>query len=121
MYRKIYNTLFFLGVLFLMCFCTKSIGKIPAGEPTVQICEPKYSSDIQPIIAEKCGTENCHLAGFPFGDFSLKEELKKRIDNGKLRTLVFEAGLMPPANVIDLTEQEYSLLKCWMENGAIFN
>lgn len=111
---------FFLIVIMLNNFCTKDKG-IPIMKTGSQTCKSRYVADIKPIIMIKCATDGCHESNFPFGNFTSYSELKIRIDNGRIRTLVFENDLMPPANSVKLSTDELEILKCWIDDGAIEN
>jgi uncharacterized membrane protein len=77
-----------------------------------------YTSDIQPIVANKCALAGCHAAGSAVADFSGYEGLKTRADNGKISKYVFELKIMPPATKTQLTDEEKEKLKCWLDGGA---
>jgi uncharacterized membrane protein len=77
-----------------------------------------YSGVIRPIINNKCAIPNCHNAGSTLADFSTYEGLKSGVDNGRIRTNVYDLKIMPPASAIPLTEEEKEQLKCWLDNGA---
>jgi hypothetical protein len=107
-----------ISLQILSSSCTKTKAKMQEPPAPVETCAPHYLTEIRPFIISRCAVSNCHVANFPFGNFDSYDDLKKRIDNGRLQTLVFEQKLMPPPGAIQLTEQELSLLKCWMDNGA---
>lgn len=81
-------------------------------------CNAKYSNDVKPIVAAKCALSGCHVAKFPFGDFTLYTDLKTRVDNGKINSLVIENKLMPPVSAELLTDTELNKIKCWISYGA---
>jgi uncharacterized membrane protein len=80
-----------------------------------------YSTDITPIIMSKCSFSGCHMEGATIGNFLDFTDLKARIDNGKFRMMVFDLRKMPPALVSPLTNDELSVLKRWIDQGAIKN
>jgi uncharacterized membrane protein len=107
-----------MGVAFLyMIFyaCTKQNGS-PATTPVTN--EPKFSRDIRPVISSKCAITGCHVANFPFGNFTLDGDFKARVDNGKVQSLVLENKIMPPAKAVPLTDSELEKLQSWINNGA---
>jgi hypothetical protein len=67
----------------------------------------------------KCALSGCHVSGFPPGDFTNYEVLKKKVLDGKVQKVVFELSIMPPTD--KLTASETSVLKCWIDNGAKSN
>src|SRR5439155_1224468 len=109
----------FLALLFIFMSCTKDVGLKPLPVPIQEPESCRYLDDVKPFVLAKCAISGCHVSGFPFGDFSLYDGLKARADNGRIKTLVFEDGLMPPASAEKLTEKEKRQLKCWLDNGAI--
>ena|ERR1044072_7871801 len=97
--------------------CTKKVAFAEKKEPQTA-CNPAYGEVIKPLILLKCATANCHVANFPFGNFTTYGDLKARIDNGRIKTLVFEQQLMPPSGAARLTSEEIDQLKCWIDHGA---
>jgi|GEM_PF-5162557 len=107
--------IFFLTACSILVTCTKKIGKKTEVSP---IKTAEYSRDIKPFIIVKCVNYWCHAANFPFGDFNFYTDLKKRIDNGRITTLVFGQKLMPPSGSASLATDELNKFKLWIENGA---
>lgn len=113
------------GLLFCFCFifllvvfsCTKDKSVLKTNSP-IASCQSTYCLEIQAILNLKCALSGCHVGSFPFGNFSSYGDLKARIDNGKLNKLVFEYGLMPPANAVKLNDAELKALKSWLDDGA---
>jgi uncharacterized membrane protein len=93
-------------------------GPAPAPAPASIVCQARYTSDIKPFVLVKCAASGCHRPGFPFGDFTTYTDLKIKISSGRVKTLVFDEQLMPPAGAIQLTKAERDQLKCWIDNGA---
>jgi uncharacterized membrane protein len=78
-----------------------------------------YSTDIQPIIAAKCATSGCHVAGGTgVGDFSTYTDLKAKVDGGQINNRVYQVKDMPPAGNPQLSQDELDRLKCWIQQGA---
>lgn len=98
---------FYVVALFYACKKTKN---------TDEACS--YATDIKPLIARTCAHTGCHGAGSTVADFTQYAELKKRADNGRIRTNVFELAIMPPPGQEPLTTQDKENLKCWLDNGA---
>ena len=87
--------------------------------------EPDFESDIQPILAAKCG--HCHsdrtqkgelnlssIAGLRRGGESGDPAIGAELDESPLWNLV-EGGEMPPEGKPGLSEDEKQLLKRWIE------
>lgn len=116
MWRTVCLLICWLLTAFLAC----THGEEPEPEPIAPPCAT-YSVDITSMVNSKCAVSGCHVSGFTFGNFTLYDELKKRVDNGKIQLLVFDNQLMPPATAQQLTEEERTKLKCWMDDGALNN
>ncbi len=116
MWRTACLLIFWLTASFIAC----TQGEEPEPEPMKTLCAT-YGVDIVPIVESKCAVTGCHVDGFTFGNFTLYGELKKRVDNGKIQSLVFDNQLMPPASAQQLTEEEKAKIKCWMDDGALNN
>lgn len=107
-------------VLALVCAgvsCRKEEVKAPEPDPP-PLCDCSYSGQVRPFVLLKCAVSGCHVGAFPFGDFSQYAPLKQRVDNGRVRKLVFEEKLMPPSGKPPLTQAEMETLRKWMDNGA---
>lgn len=87
-------------------------------EPATQGCTANYTTDIKPIIANKCAISGCHNGSSPQVNFSIDSNVKSRADNGRIRSYIFDLKIMPPANASALSEQEKEKMKCWLDNGA---
>jgi hypothetical protein len=86
-----------------------------------------YESSIQAIIDNSCAYSGCHDGG-GIGDYGLYEGLESDINSGELFNRVVtlredDVSGMPPVRAIDfggpamLTEEEFQLMLCWIENG----
>jgi hypothetical protein len=116
MKKKLYT---FLLIASIFYSCTKTVGKLSEKTPPPPVTyEPKYNTDIKPFINLKCAVGGCHVGNFIFGDFNNYDDLKQRIDNGKVKTLVFDNKLMPPYGSVQLTNGEINKLKGWINYGA---
>ena len=78
--------------------------------------EISYSAHVHPIIEAHCATFGCHVAGFQPGDFSVYSGLKKKADSGRLHFYVIELKNMPPDSSI--TDEQRTLIDCWIKQGA---
>lgn len=90
----------------------------PVSTFTSSACDARYQRDIKPLIGAKCAISGCHQAHFPFGDFTMYSDLKTKVDNGRVKRLVFDNVLMPPSSATQLTAKELEVFKCWMDDGA---
>jgi len=104
------------GILTLLNACAKKTA--PAIEEPASSCESGYTKHIKPFIISKCAIQSCHVANFPFGDFTGYGDLKSRINSGRINTLVFEQKLMPPSGSPQLTADELDKFKCWIGHDA---
>lgn len=74
------------------------------------------SNDIMPIIDSDCTISSCHrLVGPPL------ETEENVIEIAELIQAAVASGSMPPPTEPDLTEEEVSLISCWVADGALKN
>lgn len=95
--------------------CAKEVAVRPECTTTAA-----YAADIKPLVQRSCFTGNCHLTGFPAGDFTTYEGLKAKVDDGALHRMI-DLNVMPPASapgIIPLTFEERELFFCWIQEGA---
>lgn len=78
--------------------------------------EISYTNAIAPLLVTNCALPDCHIGQSPIGDFNSYEEIKSRVENGKLKLLVFDLKSMPPDKI--LSEEELRKIECWIEQGA---
>ena len=83
--------------------------------------EISYIKDIKPILSTKCSVIGCHVPGSTIGDFFIYSEIKSRIDNGKFDLMVFNLKIMPPTSSAQLSQEEFTMLKTWVDEGARLN
>lgn len=102
----------FLFAVVLIIACKKE------EEPQPTPCKPTYNAGIKTIVDTKCALSGCHNGSVPLPNFKTYPELKARVDNGKVKSFVFDLKIMPPANETQLTNEEKELLQCWLDNGA---
>ncbi len=113
-----------LSVLFLAIFsvaitsCYKDREELLYPKFDCSVKQSTYSGDIQSIFSSKCLT--CHNSlgtaqSYPISTYS---EIIS-IDTARIRADCFGGGnQMPKAGSPQLTEEEKSKLKCWLDNGA---
>ncbi|MBP6333952.1 MAG: hypothetical protein KA444_00665 [Bacteroidia bacterium] len=87
-------------------------------EKAISNCEIEisYADGIAPLMETHCAITDCHVGLVPIGDFTSYEELKKRVENSKLKLFVFDLKNMPPGN--PLSEKDLKKISCWIEQGA---
>lgn len=78
--------------------------------------EVSYIKSIAPLFELRCSNTNCHNSQSTIGNFRLYDEIKLRVNNGKIKHYVFDLGLMPPDE--PLSEMELNKIKCWIDQGA---
>ena len=105
------------SLLLTQCLNNKEeIGDCPA----LSLPQTSYSANVYPIIGKTCAIPQCHTGDFEYGNFTEFEELKKRVDNGKLRFMI-ESHQMPHGFTNGpryLTTCEIETIKKWINEGA---
>ncbi|MDN5212887.1 hypothetical protein QQ020_12550 [Fulvivirgaceae bacterium BMA12] len=82
-----------------------------------------YSLEVAPIIRSTCTLPACHINGFENGDFTNFNQLKGKVDNGLLETVI-TTSQMPPAftkGPKQLTYCEKKLIIRWIDEGGLNN
>lgn len=79
-----------------------------------------YSGAVSEIIASRCATPGCHVAGGDgAGDFTIFSEITEKVNNGRfLRSIRRESNgaPMPPGGPLPACELRQ--LELWIEAGA---
>jgi hypothetical protein len=107
--------IYFLGLILISC--TKDKGIKPK---EMSKCNPSYSQEVQPMVLSKCAISGCHVSGFPFGDYTNYAGFKAKVENGRVSTVI-DNKVMPPSGSPQLSNEEFTDLKCWISNGALEN
>ena len=107
-----------IGAILSLPACKKDSAKLQQKNLPDNTCSKSYTNDVFPLILTKCAMQGCHTANFPFGDFTTFNDLRLKIENGKVQSLVFQYSLMPPQEKAQLTGEEKDVLRCWIKNGA---
>lgn len=88
-----------------------------------EICDtliPTFNEEMAFLVERTCAYANCHVSGFPSGDYTTYESMLVHLDDGQVFNRVLAIRDMPP-NYADgpkkLTEEELELFSCWLENG----
>lgn len=116
-----------LATYFIFTFgCTSDELPEPSGLANCVDTTPTYETNVRPIIDNTCAYSGCHLDSAP-GNYATYNGMKFVLENGLFRQRVFDLKEdailgMPPNNAPtgkpkDLTEEELSILRCWVENG----
>lgn len=91
------------------CTITLNVA-VPRGDTGIS-----YAADIQSVIASRCATPGCHVAGTSVPSLTTYSAVAARAQNIKLRTT---NGSMPPSGSPDLTPQQIQQIACWVDDGA---
>lgn len=89
--------------------------------------EITFNNTIQPILSQSCGYSNtgCH-DGVSHSDYNVYAGVLEdiEVESGKsfYNVVINGALVMPPGNTPsdrpqELTQEEYGLIKCWLDNG----
>lgn len=92
-----------------------------SNDPSLMPCEAPvtYLVQVKDIIDQTCALPDCHVSGFSLGDFTNFIGLKAKAQDNSLYLMVIDKKLMPPpASGSSLTDEERSVLECWLEQGA---
>lgn len=121
-------TLFLIGFLSLETACSSD--KLPEPEPPA-LCDTlqvSYNLQVKEIIDNTCATPGCHRSGTTApGNYTSFNSLQPFLTEREFKRFVVdfrndpEVG-MPPnwdSNLgpKDLTQEEFDILVCWIENG----
>lgn len=77
------------------------------------LSDVSYESSVKTIIETNCATTGCHVAGTGRQDFSAFAAIKSNAAGIKSRT---QSGNMPKNGTI--TQEQKSLIACWVDDGA---
>ena len=111
--------------LYLLAACTAD--QLP--EPQVADCgatiAPTYLVDVKPIIDESCAYSGCHLDSSP-GRFDSYSGLLPYLESNTFRQRVLidrdpttgmPPNYAPDDRPRDLTEEQLTIIECWLEAG----
>lgn len=120
-------------VLFVLGLTLNSCSSDQLPEPMVAACEidtPTYSLEVQPIMDATCAYSGCHLSNPSApGNFDTYGGLQFYLDNNIntfRQRIIFQRDDprlgMPPNDApddrpIDLTEEQLTILECWLDAG----
>lgn len=118
------NTYSIFKVFFLLtglCFWACDTDKLPPVS-AIDCSSVNYTYDMEAkaIIDATCAYSGCHVSGFSDGDFSNYNGMLSRLENESIAERVLNDRDMPP-NYADgptsLTEEQFEIINCWIQNG----
>lgn len=89
------------GILFFSCKKNKVI--------TCNGTDSTYNTNIKDIINSNCTSSGCHPG------YSTYAGIKPILDNGKFNSEVLQSKSMPKGK--KLSDNELSVIKCWVDGG----
>lgn len=98
--------------------CIKTVGKIPvpvAAAPVGFCDSATYNIKIKKIIDAKCATPACHSAIGAQGGAILTTYAQVSAKSVRIKARALVAGDMPQSPSPPLTEDEKSLIQCWLD------
>ncbi len=121
-------TILFVWVFAMLTQCTSDVVSPPVDCDNVT---PTYTSDIKSIIDQTCAYSGCHdgSGGLGPGNYSSYNGILPDLRNGSFADRVINqrdnpVRGMPPNRSIypesqqdDLTEIQFQLMSCWLQNG----
>lgn len=109
---KVGITCFILGLIYILVSCTQD--KVP---PREKCTEEVTYDEIKFLIDRKCASSGCHDGSSGYGDYRTYADMKTEIANGSIESEVILKGTMPQEDT--LSEMEFRLFQCWIDNGYI--
>lgn len=119
----------FLVALTTLLLCLGGCTNDALPEPTEVICGDvglTYEQDVRPIIETSCAYSGCHLGDAP-GIYNNYDGLLRDLEDGSFRDRVVtqredpNVGMPPNYAPVDrpedLTEEELTVITCWLEDG----
>lgn len=116
-----------IGFIFFLWSCTSdkvTPVQIDCDEPS-----PTWDGEASDIVALTCAYAGCHVSGTSApGNYTSYNGVLSALNNGSFRTRVFETSSpslkMPPnyaTRNTELTQEQLTILQCWMEGGYLEN
>lgn len=119
------STIIFVFVLFIAIIIISVTGcyydkeeLLYAGSGTISCTgvSAKFSTDVNPIIQNKCATAGCHNAAAGAGGTVLETYAQILAKAIRIKQRCVVEKNMPPGT--PLTPAEIAVLKCWIDSGA---
>ncbi len=79
-------------------------------------CNPTYDAEIKAIVDNSCATVGCHTTNFAHGDFTSYENMLEHLEHGDIYEYVVTEQTMPPDYALPLSDEDFELLQCWLDN-----
>ena len=115
--KKVWS-LIMLGIVILSgCYYDNEEELYPNQTSTTSTTTPiavTYSSDIQPLIASRCASSNCHESGATFPDLSDYSKLTANITRVEVRAI--DEKTMPSSG--PLSNADITKLQSWIDAGT---
>jgi len=80
-------------------------------------CNPTYDAELKTIIDNSCGVVGCHTANFAHGDFTSYDNMLEHLEDGDIYEQVVTEQIMPPDYALPLSDEDFDLLQCWLDDG----
>ena len=114
------------GLILTICSCVSD--QLPEA-PEVESCPPipvSYDVQVQTIIDRTCSYEGCHDgSGAAPGNFTSFDGIENFLTETLFERRVIDLQNMPdPDDVLPselLTDEEFNILRCWVEQGYLEN
>ena len=112
------SLILFLPLLLFYSACSFDTLPEPEGCELIDIT---YETGIREIVDRYCSYPGCHNQGFSWGDFSSYDGMIGLLESGKVKERAIDNRDMPDQEAIDslevMSDVDYELLRCWIENG----
>ncbi|MCB9051999.1 MAG: hypothetical protein H6556_21385 [Lewinellaceae bacterium] len=129
MNKQIFPWLLCTGLVISVFFPSCVSDELP--EPTLpESCMdsiPTYAGSIKSIIDNSCAYSGCHLDGSAPGVYTSYEGLVNVVESGRFKEKVVDLredpnlgmppDFAPQGRPKDLTQFEFELIQCWLENN----
>jgi len=113
--RKISIILSFIAFIYLISACTSDITPIIESDCSVPV---SYNTNMRAIVDNNCALSGCHdgsgLNGAPFDNYDTFAGLQRHINDG---TFEFEVRARTMPDGFLLTEEDFILMSCWIDEG----
>ncbi len=112
---KTRDLLIFTAIVMLILMLSNACKK---DEPFVPVCNgltPTYNTGISVVISENCTDAPCHGPNSTNGDFTSYDGMNSVINSGELEKQVLTDMTMPQESAT-LTETEFVMIRCWVDN-----
>lgn len=121
--KKLIGPLFVMSITILVACHSENAEELFANQlppPVSDTTTVKFQKDIEPLFRQSCSVPGCHVpGGTGVGLFRDYNDIKRIVDNGKLKTRVIDQMTMPPGG--PLPPNQIALLRNWINQGASNN